>query len=308
MPQLLKSGSNVWKVGNNIFLYNRQSAFIGAKDVITQSLGGFNFSGFSYAIFPGVAVDKGKARIFVTNENANNISILDYNNPMSGIYATVAVQKASGIALDPSSGRIFVCNRTLNTITILDYNTLAVLSTLTNAHTGINNPCGIAIDTLGNRIFITSGSNSQCSIINYTTPTNGYYTILSSAILPIGYGFGLAVDRGNDRLFFCSRNDSKLYVLNYTDPVNGGTSYVNAGLSLPHAVILDVPNNRIYVLSENSSITVLDYSSLLLIGSISAASGMFSTCLNADLDPFGNRIFVANAGNNTVSILTNQFT
>lgn len=322
----MKSGNNLFKVGNNVFRYNSQLTFGSALSQITATQGGFNSPRGIAIDYPSSNFPNG--RVFVTNYSGNTVSILNYTNPWAGSPVVITQAQGSfsnpqGIAIDPPStnfpnGRIFVTNYNngANTVSILNYLNPTAGSPATVG--GFSQPSSIVIDFpsasfVNGRIFVTNVNSSTVSVLSYLTPTSGVILTITQAQGTFSAPASIAIDTTGS-LIYVANGNSTVSILNYLTPNVGSPTVITktqGGFYTCWGIAINSQNNRIFVVNiDGNNVSILNYTNPTA-GSptmITINQGTFGAPSSIAIDTINNRIFIPNLSGSTVSIITNNFT
>jgi len=265
-------------------------------------------------------------RIFVSDENSNNLSVIDGST--NGINSTISESGgATGVTYDPVMNKIYLNNGLSNTVTVMNGSTNSVISTIPVG----TSPSGIDIDTKTNRVYVANSGSNSVSVIDGSTNS-------VIATIPVGSTpFNLAVNPNLDKVYvgnFFSNTISvidgttnsvtttissinspgvvavdpktnKVYVGNF---FTGSVSVINASNNTPISSIkvgqsprgISVNQNNVYVSNSNSnSVSVIDTNADIVIATIPVGTSPGGITINPNTD----RIYVANSGSNSVSVI-----
>ena len=322
MPQLVKSGTTLWKYGSYFLGYSRTWVMGNPLNPITSTMGTLSGSCGVVIDYPSTSFPNG--RIFVTNYTTSTLSIINYSNPYAG--SPTVITTAQGLFNNPISlaidypstafpnGRIFVLNNgSNNSISVLSYTNPAVGATsISTTQAGLADSRGIAVDAANNRIFVTNRASNTISILNYSIPTVILNTITQSQG-NFSSPYGIALDAANARIFVANSVDNTISILNYSTPTVTAPIKITTTqgkLLGSTGIALDAPNNRIYVNNSDNTISIINYLNPSA-GSptiISATQNGTNNSQGIAIDVPGNRIFIGNYGSSSVSVLTYNFT
>src|SRR5690349_15898235 len=116
-------------VGERIFVANSESATVSVLRA-TPCLPAINGTAQVGKGPSGVAVGPNGTRVYVTNYDADSVSVLDPGT--TTVVATITVgAKPFAIALNSSGTRAYVTNSGANTVSVLDLTTNSVAATIT---------------------------------------------------------------------------------------------------------------------------------------------------------------------------------
>ncbi len=205
----------------------------------------------------------------------------------------------AGVAMDSVGHRLFVADSSHNRVLVFNLNSSNQLvdktpdyvlgqstfysNLATTTQSGLYNPIGLAYDSANQRLFVADYNNNRVIAYDVASITNGEnaVAVLGQANYASSIGtvtqsgmlnpVGLAYDSANQRLFVANRH--RVTVYNATSTITNGA-------------------NAIAVLGQ------ANYTSL---GSATTQSGMH-TPIGLAYDSANQRLFVANSGNNRVTV------
>lgn len=184
MPNLIKIGSAVLKVGINVMQQNRSVTF-GNQTIATIS-GLNNAWGVVEAANKLFVKENGKISIF---------SLGDYS-----LITSIVCADQYFIAVDEVNGRIYARSAGSN-MKVFDLNTYAFIRDITIP----GNLTGIDVDPVGNRLYAVA-YGSQICVFSLTT-----YAQIGGLSATDAY-YSVRLDVANDRFFWCSGTSSGIGV------------------------------------------------------------------------------------------------
>jgi YVTN family beta-propeller protein len=208
----------------------------------------------------GVGVDSDSNLIYVSNQNANTVSVIDGTTNM--VTATINVGTLPyGVGVDSDSNLIYVANRDADTVSVIDGTTNMVTATITVG----TDPRGVGVDSDSNLIYVANRVDDNVSVIDGTTN-------MVTATITVGNGpLGVGVD-SDSNLIYVSNNlvDNTVSVIDGT--TNMVTATINVG-DVPIGVAVDSDSNLIYVGNFNdNTVSVID-SDVLPSNAVSSNNG-----------------------------------
>ena len=116
----------------------------------------------------GISIDNNANRLYVLNQNSNNITVLD-----SLTYSTITTipvgTNPSGITFNKLTNKIYVSNSGNNSVSVIDTTSNAVIKTIVlPANSG---PTDILVNPISNRIYVANYTGNSISIIDGFTDT-----------------------------------------------------------------------------------------------------------------------------------------
>ncbi|MCL4544114.1 MAG: YncE family protein [Chloroflexi bacterium] len=257
----------------------------------------------------GIAVDPSTNRVYVTNRDANTVSVIDGHTQR--VIATVSVGIApSAIAVDSAIHRVYVANTESNMVTILDEATDAVVGTIpTGAHPGT-----IAVDPSNHTLYV--GDDGDAAALRQTGNPTGTIrafddqTGLVRATQTLGSGplasmltvvRGLAVDPIAHRVYATtSRPDNNSIAM-----LDGGSLGEVGSVGLLHGVsfgvAVDSATHRVYATDPIGDLMVFDGTTPRAFSQQPTFVRVGDNPLGVAVDSTTRTVYVANSGTNTIS-------
>jgi YVTN family beta-propeller protein len=273
-----------------------------------------------------LAVSPDGAYIFVVNENANTISVI--NAASQALIKTIPVGALPRwIACTPDGSQAFVCNYADKTISVIDIANLRLIKT-----TAIGSyPTGIVSSLDGTRLCLSNYDSASVSIINTAdmvrVKTIGVGSNPNAPIIsPDGtllfvstYGSNtvtvidalnltwikridvqtnpqdIACSPDGSRVFVGYRSDSRLSVIDIATEV-----IQHLDLAAPSFAVTINPDGSTIYTSGRGQILLVDSVSLTVRMTVTV--GQFPTAIASS--PDGTRIYVANYDSHTVSVIS----
>jgi DNA-binding beta-propeller fold protein YncE len=282
MGYIVKSGSNLLKVGNSVFKVKDMYSY---STTITPSSNGILFLSFD----PNISNN----RLSVGSYYDKNIKILDATT--LAVLATISVGVAAyGLCFDPvsSNNRLFVCCEDQKTINVYDSNSFAQLTQILT--TGCYNICFDPISA-NNRFFVCNRDNNTLDIydatsFNKTGSIPGFVTINTCK-----------VDPSQTKIFIGDQTSLKVFDLN-TLALLSTTNMSSIG-GVVYDITFDVvaSNNRGFIGTSSAGLAIINTVTLGIIEVINVGVGI----RGVSFDPVAsnNRLMVADFGNNSLNTL-----
>jgi len=128
----------------------------------------------------GLAVNPAGTRVYVANEDSNNVSVIDTSN--NTVMATVPVGSVPyTVAVTPDGTRAYVTNGLSNTVSVIDTSNNTVVATVAVG----TSPAGVAVTPDGARAYVAnSGFNENGYSVSVIDTSNN--TVI--ATVPVGTG------------------------------------------------------------------------------------------------------------------------
>ncbi|MGB6429427.1 MAG: Ig-like domain repeat protein [Candidatus Acidiferrales bacterium] len=254
---------------------------------------------FSGAAPYAVAVNPVTNKIYVANQNAGSVTVID--GATNNIVSVSTGSSPDAIAVDPVTNQIYVANLGSGTVTVIDGPT--------NATTTLTLPAGsapnaIAVDAATNIVFVADeiAGTGSVTIINGASDTPAVTAaVATSLILAAGSEpTSLAVDPVTDLVYVATQNGGAggVTIVNGASNSLSGTVVTGSG---PVAVAVNPITNTIYVANQGgNSVTVINGST---DGTTSVPVG--SSPAAVAVNPVSNVIYVANSGGaGSVSVIS----
>ncbi|MEU7386772.1 YncE family protein [Streptomyces tanashiensis] len=276
----------------------------------------------------GVAV--GLSDVYVTNSGEDTVSVIDPST--NGVSATINVGlRPEGVATDPQFG-ICVSNGGDNTVSMIDRSN-AVIATVSvqDLFTPPPGMMRVAVDHFLSRAYVTHRGSGRVSIINLSDEV-----FFAFPFIDVLGPLGVAVDPASHRVYVTQPEFNAVSVI---DPEPNGViatipvgqqpigiavdalrrrAYVaNSGFNIVSLIDIDTHNvadidvatgstgatvdsrGNAYVTQFDGTVKVIDATS----GSVSATIPVGSQPAGLALKPDIGRLYVANSGDGTVSVI-----
>jgi YVTN family beta-propeller protein len=257
-----------------------------------------------------VAIDFAYAHYYVGNNDDHSISVFDPT--VNRVVETIADVGVYGLVAS-STSRLFAAEN--GYVTAIDTATNTVVGSPIALAAANSTGCpkfdgsSLAVNSAGTRLYVPTidGCISADPFLE-----SGEISVVDTqagialTAIPVGhYPSSATITRGGDRVYVTNWADSTISVIDtaansvarvITLPAN---SYPQDGV---------IAGTRLYVSNNSGSVSIIDtLSDQLLDGDIAAGDGPMGIAATSD----GRRVFVANQGSNTVSVIdtaTNQVT
>ena len=246
--------------------------------------------------FPfGIAYYPAKQEMFVTNDESNNVSVI--NDATGRVTANINVGTAPDIAAyDPVSNEVFVGNCGSANVSVIDAATLAVVA---NVNAG---PCpsGIAYDNLTNDMYVVNNGGNNISVIGGSSHTLAATVALSASACAPHYTVCPLADAYDPVMneVFVTVNDGTSVAV-----VDAQTNSVAATLTVgngPAGIAYDPVKGEMFVAdSQDNAVDVIDDST----ATVAATIGVGSSPYAIGYVQSKGQVFAMNQGAGTVSIV-----
>jgi YVTN family beta-propeller protein len=258
---------------------------------------------FGVAILPVTLTDY---RVYVTNQTANSVSVIDsvshtVTNTITGF------NLPAGIAVSPSADRIFVANQGGNSVSILSTTNALDSSISPNPVTVGSGPTGLAAVRVGSKtkVYVANQFGNSVSVI---TLTGG-----SAAVTTLSSGFGFQGPTGVAITPETETAPPKVYVTNgfhtFVSVIDAETDTAMGTVPVgdnPRGVAASADGARVYVsnwyplgLGGGNTVSVIDTATDtaadtgIFNGQIEVGGGPYGLAVHPD----GSRVYVANSAN-----------
>jgi len=222
------------------------------------------------------------------------------------------------IAVDMARNRVYVANAVNNSILVFS-SARTMTGDIAPARTisggSLNGPSGLFIDVVNDRLYVTNnGSNSVLIYDNASTATTPTQT-LAGVATNLDEPAGIYVDTTRNLLYVANAGATNLVlVFNNADTVNGDMAPARSIpiSAAPVGIFVDVMADRLYVASGNT-IRIFDGASMANSAStpdrtISGGGSMLNQPRDIFADTGTDRLYVANAADDTVLVFNNAST
>ncbi|MFB6837926.1 YncE family protein [Streptomyces sp. NPDC056361] len=273
-------------VHNQVFVTNSASGTVSVVTSTTNTVTttiGVGFGPVSVATDPQFGV-------FVANAVGSTVSVIDrFNHPL----ATLDLGGPSGpppgtvrVAVDHIPGRAYVTQHVGHRMSTI--HTSANPPLVWPFAMEVPGPLGIAIDTVKHVAYVTQPDLDTVSVVD---PVAHEVT----ATFSVGHRpTGIAIDAQKRRAYVANSGFTTVSIINMT---TGAVHDVDVA-SHPVAVAVDTKGNA-YVSLSDGAVRVIDAES----SSTSAAIPVGSQPEGLVVEPHSNRLYVANRGDGTVSVI-----
>lgn len=179
-------------------------------------------------------------------------------------------------------------------------------------------PTALFIDVVNDRLYVTNAGNNSVSVYDNASLLNGSTTpdrSLTGNLTTLSAPKGIYVDTTRN-LLYVSNGTDQILVFNNAASVTGNTGPVRTinGLNSPGGIFIDVMADRLYVANTGAN-SVLVFDNASTATSISLPDRVLfggSSPLNQPRDVFvdtgTDRLYVTNAGDNSVLVFNNAST
>jgi YVTN family beta-propeller protein len=228
-----------------------------------------------------IAVNPTTNKIYVVNQNSNNLTVIDGATRNTNTVLTGNVPYA--VAVNAVTNKIYVANWASASITVVDGATNQTTTVSVGDH-----PFALAVNTVTNKIYVANYSSNNVTVIDGATDRT---TTASAGSNP----FALAVNSATNKIYVADSGSNDVAII---DGATNLTTLVATGI-YPRAVALDPFANQIYVANYNSGdVSVIDGATNLVT---TIATGTYPTDLT--VNPITRQAYVTNGGSGTVTVI-----
>ena len=150
---------------------NNVSVIDGATNqvIATIKVGDIPFDGVGFGLFTaafkvgklGVCVNPSTNRVYVTNADSNNVSVID--GATNKVIATVPVGSSPlGVCVNPNTNRVYVTNDNIGKVSVIDGATNQVIAMVPVE----NHPRGVCVNPNTNRVYVSNLESNTVSVID----------------------------------------------------------------------------------------------------------------------------------------------
>ena len=233
-----------------------------------------------------VAVNQATNRIYVSNLNSNNVTVIDGSNNSTAVVNVGTGPRA--IAANPITNKIYVANGASATVTVIDGST----NTTTPVNVGTT-PAAIAVNPITNKIYVANLAGNSVTVIDGLTNA-------TATVGPLTSPRSIAVNPVTNKIYVTSQTTNNVTVIDGTTntptPVNvSATSF---------AVAVNPVTNKIYVTNPGGglgggTVTVIDGSN----NNPTPVATATTTPIDLAVNPVTNMVYVTNVGSNSVTAI-----
>ncbi|HEX3822581.1 MAG TPA: hypothetical protein VHW45_19775 [Candidatus Sulfotelmatobacter sp.] len=241
------------------------SAFTHRYLLSVLSLAGASFSLSTTSIpvgtVPGrIAVNQTTNRIYVTNLNSNNVSVIDGESDT--VIATVPVgMSPSDVGINSVTNLVYVASSLANSVSVIDGTSNTVVATIP----GLKDPLRLSVNAVTNEVFVANSGSNSVSVIDGSSNT-------IVATIPVGSEpAGVRANSATNLIYVANLNSGTISV------IDGQSDTVTNTFTLPQPanpgnVALDPITNELLVTDGfNSKVYVINASSGALLGTITGS-------------------------------------
>jgi RNA polymerase sigma factor (sigma-70 family) len=241
-----------------------------------------------------VGVNPETNRIYVTNYDSNDVSVID--GATNSVIATIPVGTYPwGLGLNPMTNRVYVSSEDDDNVSVIDGATNTVIDTISVCEPpeGGGVPEGVDVNPDTDRIYVACSAGRTLSVID--GPTNSVLANISLPEAPDGgMLWDVAVNPTTNRVYVASTNDGSVFAID--GPTNTLLATVELGRPEAYGLAVNPVTNRIYVTSAKE----VDAPGHYVFAVDGATNKVVATIQVADwpsrvgVNPITDRIYVSN--------------
>jgi len=228
-----------------------------------------------------IAVNPTTNKIYVVNQNSNDLTVIDGTTYDTNTVLTGNVPNA--VAVNAVTNKIYVANWGSASVTVVDGATNRTTTVSAGDH-----PFAVAVNAITNKIYVANYASNDVTVIDGATDR----TTTASAG---GNPFALAVNPATNKIYVADSGSDDVTII---DGATNLTTMVAAGIH-PRAVAIDPFANKIYVVNYNSgNVSVID-GTTNLVTTVAAGTSPIAVAVN----PITGQAYVTNSGSGTVTVI-----
>lgn len=273
-------------VHDHVFVANSGATTVSVINAVTNKVS----ATLNVGLYPESVATDPQFGVYVANGGTFTVSALDR---FHALVATIVVGGPPGhptpdrlrVGVDHLMSRAYVANRGLGRVSIIKISSDP--PALTHDFTALPGPLGVVVDPVSHRVFVTQPDHNKVSVID---PIQG-----DMWSIPVGlHPTGIAFDPQRHRTYVANSGFKTVSMLDMT---TGGVSNIDVGAN-PTGVAAD-SHGRVYVTHPDGLVRVIDPNS----ASVTARVPVGSQPQGLAFEPHSNRVYVANRGDGTVSVI-----
>jgi len=206
----------------------------------------------------GSAINKNGDLIFINNEAASTVTVIDLVSKSVRKIITGFAQPRQGVRLNPANTKLYVTNFANDKITVVDVATLKIDTTIS----GFNKIRAISITKEGNTLFAANSGANSIAVVDVMTGS-----IIKE--IPVGkdpYGASLSPDE--TILLSGNKMDNTLSVIDIPSLANTKTI---TGFKAPRqAIVFSKNGKQVYVLNNDLSVSIVNLAANKILRTIPA--------------------------------------
>lgn len=231
-----------------------------------------------------VAVNSDTNLIYVTNRNANTVSVIDGTS--NTVIDTIFVGNLpTGVALNPDTNMVYVTNSGHDTVSVIDANTNTVVATL---QAGLG-PSNVAVNPDTNLIYVVNNGSFNNSAGTVTVIDGATNTVIATISTVFPNPLGVTVNPDTNLIYFTLPRFDFVSVIDGTTNSVIGTIPVG---NFPFQIAMNSNTNLIYVTNLSSNfVSVIDATTNAVVDTIPVQGSTINTAVDSNT----NIIYLVNS-------------
>jgi YVTN family beta-propeller protein len=236
-----------------------------------------------------MAVNPVTNKIYVANQNSNDVTIIDGANNTS--LSVPAGTTPVSVAVNPLTNKVYVANEGVSpnagSVTIIDGATATVTGTIPAGRGSFS----VAVNPVTNKVYVANQVSNDVTVID--AANNNQTSTVTAGQAP----YSVAVNPVTNKVYVANQNSNNVTVIDAAN--NNQTSTIMAGQG-PYSVAVNPATNRIYVANAgDNTVTVIDGANSGNDTVVPVGYYPISVAVNS----VTNRIYVSNDLGNTVTVI-----
>jgi DNA-binding beta-propeller fold protein YncE len=276
------------------------------------------------------------SKLYISGNASDALLVYDAANSVTGNTAasrtvtglSTTLNAPRGIAVDMARNQIYIANFSSNSILVFSNARTMTGDTvpsrvIAGATTTLNGPSALFFDMFNDRLYVANTTANTILVFNSASTTSGDVApdrTLAGVDTTLNAPYGVFVDATRNKLYVINNGANSILAFDDAASVSGNTvpartiSGVSTTLSGPSGGALDVLQDRLYVANtvSDSILVFNDIGANATSGNMPPNRTLAAAALNQPLDLYldiaGDRLYVANAGGDSVLVLNNAST
>jgi YVTN family beta-propeller protein len=228
-----------------------------------------------------IAVNPATNKIYVVNQNSNNMTVID-----GATYNTNTVLTGNApdaVAVNAATNKIYAANGNSNSVTVVNGTTNRTATVAVGDY-----PLAIAVNAVTNKIYVANYYSNSVTVIDGTTNKTTTVSVGSNP-------FAVAVNSATNEIYVADSGSNSVAII---DGANNSTTMVSVG-AYPRAIAIDPYANKIYAVNYSSNdVSVID-GVTNLVTNVTVGTGPSAVAVN----PASSQAYVTNSGSGTATII-----
>jgi len=238
-----------------------------------------------------IAINTVTNKIYVTNYGDGTVSVIDGATNL--VTATIPVRTGPGaLAINTTTNMIYVCNWGENTVSVINGATNADVGPILVGTT----PSFVTVNTVTNMVYVASYTDTTVSVINGAN--NHVVATLQLTDRPEDIAINPVT-----ALVYVPTADGNVTIVNSSNQIAGVLPLPDGEASCANypgqlCTVVDPVTNKIYIPDGNNQLQMID-GNTNNVNSITVGNSDIASDINLGT----NRLYVANYGDNTISVV-----